>query len=61
MAVTPDGSQAWVADTGPQTGSPSLGAVSVVSTATNKVTSTLSLPRTDPRRSRSRHRGPSRT
>jgi YVTN family beta-propeller protein len=49
VAVTPDGSQAWVADTGPQTGTPSLGAISVVSTATDKVTSTVSLPRTDPR------------
>jgi YVTN family beta-propeller protein len=49
VAVTPNGSQAWVADTGPQTGGPSLGAISVVSTATDKVTSTLSLPNTDPR------------
>ena len=49
VAVTPDGSQAWVADTGPQTGEPTLGALSVVSTATDKVTSTLPLPRTDPR------------
>ena len=49
VAVTPDGSQAWVADTGPQTGTPSLGGISVVSTATDKVTSTLSLPRADPR------------
>jgi YVTN family beta-propeller protein len=49
VAVTPDGSQAWVADTGPQTGAPTLGALSVVSTATDKVTSTLPLPGTDPR------------
>jgi YVTN family beta-propeller protein len=53
VAVTPNGSQAWVADTGPQTGGASdgssLGAISVVSTATDKVTSTLSLPNADPR------------
>jgi len=48
LAVTPDGSQVWVADTGPQTGQPALGGISVISTATDKVTSTLSLP-TDPR------------
>jgi YVTN family beta-propeller protein len=48
LAVTPDGSQVWVADTGPQTGQPSLGGISVISTATDKVTSRLSLP-TDPR------------
>jgi YVTN family beta-propeller protein len=49
VAVTPDGTQAWVADTGPQTGLPTLGAINVVSTATDKVTSTLSLPVADPR------------
>jgi len=49
LAVTPDGSQVWVADTGPQTGLPSLGGISVISTATDKVTSTLKLPGTDPR------------
>jgi YVTN family beta-propeller protein len=49
VAVTPDGSQAWVVDTGPQTGEPTLGAISVVSTATDKVTSTLNLSYTDPR------------
>jgi YVTN family beta-propeller protein len=49
VAVTPDGGQAWVADTGPQTGEPTLGQISVVSTATDKVTSTLNLPVTDPR------------
>ena len=48
LAVTPDGSQVWVADTGPQTGQPSLSGISVISTATDKVTSTLRLP-TDPR------------
>jgi YVTN family beta-propeller protein len=48
LAVTPDGSQVWVADTGPQTGQPSLSGISVISTATNTVTSTLRLP-TDPR------------
>jgi YVTN family beta-propeller protein len=49
LAVSPDGSQVWVADTGPQTGLPSLGAISVVSTATDKVTATLKLSVTDPR------------
>ena len=37
-----------MADTGPQTGGPSLGGISVISTATNTVTATLPLP-TDPR------------
>jgi YVTN family beta-propeller protein len=50
LAVTPDGSQVWVAVTGPQTGLPSKGAISVISTATNTVTATLHLPATDPRR-----------
>ncbi len=44
LAVTPDGSQVWVADTGPQTGQPTLGGISVISTATDTVTSTLNLP-----------------
>jgi YVTN family beta-propeller protein len=44
LAVTPDGSQLWVADTGPQTGPSSPTAISVISTATDKVTTTLSLP-----------------
>jgi YVTN family beta-propeller protein len=48
LAVTPDGSQVWVADTGPQTGQPSLGGISVISAASDTVTSTFSLP-TDPR------------
>ena len=48
VAVTPDGSQVWVADTGPQTGGPSLGGISVISTATDTVTGSLSLS-TDPR------------
>jgi len=48
VAVTPDGSQVWAADTGPQTGGRSLAAISVISTATDTVTSTLKLP-TDPR------------
>jgi YVTN family beta-propeller protein len=48
LAVTPDGGQVWVADTGPQTGQPSLGGISVISTATDTVTSRLKLP-TDPR------------
>jgi YVTN family beta-propeller protein len=48
LAVTPNGQQVWVADTGPQTGQPSLGGISVISTATDKVTSTVGLL-TDPR------------
>jgi YVTN family beta-propeller protein len=44
LAVTPDGSQLWVADTGPQTGPSSPTAISVISTATDKVTATLRLP-----------------
>jgi YVTN family beta-propeller protein len=48
VALTPNGKQVWAADTGPQTGQPSLGGISVISTATDTVTSTLSLP-TDPR------------
>jgi YVTN family beta-propeller protein len=44
VAVTPDGSQVWVADTGPQTGGSSLGGIDVVSTATDKVTARLKLP-----------------
>jgi YVTN family beta-propeller protein len=48
LAVSPDGSQVWVADTGPQTGEPSLGDISVISTATDTVTATIPLPWTDP-------------
>jgi YVTN family beta-propeller protein len=48
LAVTPNGQQVWVADTGPQTGQPTLGGISVISTATDKVTSRLNLL-TDPR------------
>src|ERR1700734_1019600 len=48
LAVTPDGSQVWVADTGPQTGQPSLSGISVISAASDTVTSTFRLP-TDPR------------
>jgi YVTN family beta-propeller protein len=48
LAVTPDGKQVWVANTGPQTGQPSLGGISVISAATDKVTSSMSLP-VDPR------------
>jgi YVTN family beta-propeller protein len=43
LAVTPDGSQLWVADTGPQTSSSSPKAITVISTATDKVTTTLQL------------------
>ncbi|HEY2507714.1 MAG TPA: beta-propeller fold lactonase family protein [Streptosporangiaceae bacterium] len=49
VAVTPDGSQVWVADTGPQSGVPTLGAISIISTATNTVTATIQLPSVDPR------------
>jgi YVTN family beta-propeller protein len=48
VAVTPDGSQVWVTDTGPETGSPSLGGITVVSAASDTVTASISLP-TDPR------------
>jgi YVTN family beta-propeller protein len=48
LAVSPDGSQVWVADTGPQTGEPSLGDISVISTATDTVTATIPVPWTDP-------------
>jgi YVTN family beta-propeller protein len=49
LAVTPDGSQVWVADTGPQTGGfRSLGGISVITTASDTVTGRLHLP-TDPR------------
>jgi YVTN family beta-propeller protein len=44
LAVTPDGSQLWVADTGPQTGRSSLTNIDVISTATDTVTATLRLP-----------------
>jgi YVTN family beta-propeller protein len=44
LAVTPDGSQLWVADTGPQTGPGSPTEIEVISTATDKVTATLPLP-----------------
>jgi YVTN family beta-propeller protein len=44
LAVSPDGSQVWVAETGPQTSPSSPSAVSVISTATNKVTARWSLP-----------------
>jgi YVTN family beta-propeller protein len=48
VAVTPDGSQVWVTDTGPETGGQSLGGITVVSAATDTVTASVSLP-TDPR------------
>jgi YVTN family beta-propeller protein len=41
LAVTPNGKQLWVANTGPQTSSSSPTTISVISTATNKVTATL--------------------
>jgi YVTN family beta-propeller protein len=48
VAVTPDGSQVWVTDTGPETGGQSLGGITVISAATDTVTASVSLP-TDPR------------
>jgi YVTN family beta-propeller protein len=49
VAVTPDGSQVWVADTGPQTGGPTtLAGIDVISTATDTVTAKVHLS-TDPR------------
>jgi YVTN family beta-propeller protein len=44
LAVSPDGSQVWVAETGPQTSASSPSAVSVISTATDKVTARWPLP-----------------
>ncbi len=44
VAVTPDGSQLWVADTGPQTGPGSPTDIKVISTATDTVTATVPLP-----------------
>jgi YVTN family beta-propeller protein len=44
LAVSPDGSQLWVADTGPQTGQGAPTEIQVISTATNQVTATLPLP-----------------
>jgi YVTN family beta-propeller protein len=41
LAVTPDGSQLWVADTGPQTSPSSPTRISVIDTATDKVTATI--------------------
>jgi YVTN family beta-propeller protein len=43
LAVTPDGSQVWVAETGPQTSASAPSAVSVISTATDKVVARMSL------------------
>jgi YVTN family beta-propeller protein len=48
VAVTPNGKQVWATDTGPETGQPTLGGISVISTATKKVTGTIQLS-TDPR------------
>ncbi|HUN37028.1 MAG TPA: hypothetical protein VMU95_33945 [Trebonia sp.] len=43
LALTPDGSQVWVADTGPQTSPSSPSGVDVIDTATNKVIAKLPL------------------
>lgn len=44
LAVSPDGTQLWVADTGPQTGPGAPTNIEVISTATDTVTATLPLP-----------------
>ena len=44
LAVSPDGTQLWVADTGPQTGPGAPTNIKVISTTTDKVTATLPLP-----------------
>lgn len=44
LAVTPDGAQLWVADTGPQSAASSPTRVSVIDTAAKKVTATLPVP-----------------
>jgi YVTN family beta-propeller protein len=44
LAVTPNGSQLWVSDTGPQTGPGAPTEIEVISTSTDKVTATLPLP-----------------
>ena len=43
LAVSPDGSQVWVAETGPQTSASAPSGVSVISTATDAVTDRLPL------------------
>ena len=43
LAVSPDGSQLWVADTGPQTSASSPSGIDVIDTATNAVTAKLPL------------------
>ena len=52
--MTPDGQQVWVAETGPQSSASSPSGISVISTATDKVTAHL---RTAPSRARSPSRG----
>jgi YVTN family beta-propeller protein len=44
LAVTPDGRQLWVADTGPQTSPSSPSQVSVIATSDDKVIATLNVP-----------------
>jgi YVTN family beta-propeller protein len=44
LAVSPDGTQLWVADTGPQTGAGAPTNIEVISTASDTVTATLALP-----------------
>jgi YVTN family beta-propeller protein len=43
LAVTPDGSQVWVADTGPQTSPSSPSGITVISAATDKIIARLHL------------------
>jgi YVTN family beta-propeller protein len=43
LAVTPDGSQVWVIDSGPQTSTSTLWGISVIDTSTNTVTGHIKL------------------
>lgn len=43
LAITPDGKDLWVAETGPQTSPSAPSAISVISTATDKVVATMKL------------------
>ena len=48
LAVSPDGSQLWVADTGPQTSASSPSGIDIIDTATDTVTAKLPLKGSDP-------------
>lgn len=43
LAVTPDGSQVWVADTGPQTSGSPVSGLAIIETSTDKVIDSMSL------------------